>query len=191
MITCEYSARCWRYSYSRRLLDRSYEIPPDRVTMLCDGYATFDMMPKGGLYAEHMPLVRDGQLINLCPAMQNQPLTSCPEHQKEARRLASLAKAREHSRQYFDARKRVWIAPEVRQAVAHRYHYTCVYCHRSHNQLWKGKKLKGHVDHYIPLALGGNEVEPSNLVFACEDCNQAKGANVWQFGCRIGYYQEC
>lgn len=191
MITCDFSVRCWRYSYSRRLLDRVYDIPPDRVTMLCDGYATVDMVPKGGLYAEHMPLMQEEHPTNLCPAMLNRMPADCPEHIKEAKRLAALARAREHSRKYFDAKKRVWIPPEIRQAVAQRDRYTCVYCHRYHNQLWNGKKLKGHVDHYIPLALGGNELEQSNLVFACEDCNQAKGANVWQFGCRVGYYQEC
>lgn len=190
MLSCEYSNRCWRLSYSRYLLERGYDIPPERRIMFCEGYATIDMMPKAGLFAEHMPLMRDGEAINLCPALLDRPANQCPEYIKEAKRLAALAKAREHTREYFSARHRVWIDPDVRQSVAQRDHYTCVYCHRHQNQLWNGKKIKCHVDHFIPLALGGNEKEPSNLVLACEDCNQAKGADVWTMGCRVGYYQE-
>lgn len=191
MITCEYAARCWRHSYSRYLIDKGYDIPPERIVLFCQNYATVDMMPKKGIFAEHMPLIRDGEAINLCPAMRDLSPAQCPEYIKETRRLAALAKAREHSKQYFSARPRVFLPKELREAVAQRDHYTCVYCHRYQNQRWQGKKLKGHVDHYIPLALGGNETDMTNLVFACEDCNQAKGADVWTMGCRVGYYQEC
>lgn len=190
MLNCEYSARCIRYAYSRYLLDKGYDIPPNRVVLCCEGYADIGIV-KHGMFAENMPLFRDGQAINLCPAMIDQSPNQCPEHIKEAKRLTALAKARAHSQQYFNARPRVWIPEETRKEVSQRDRYTCVYCHRHQNQSWKGKKIKFHVDHYIPLALGGNEKEASNLVFSCEDCNQAKGTEVWNMGCRVGYYHEC
>ena len=190
MITCEYSNRCWRLSYSRYLLERGYDVPPNRIALCWEGYANLEDV-KHGMFAEHMPLMRDGVAINLCPVMRGSPCSQCPEHIKETKRLAALAKAREHSRQYFEARPRVWIPKETRQEVSKRDHYTCVYCHRYHNQLWNGKKVKGVVDHFVPLALGGHETDESNLVFACQDCNQAKGVQVWDRGCRVGYYYEC
>lgn len=44
----------------------------------------------------------------------------------------------------------------------------CFYCH---------KKVGGkyHVDHVIPIALGGSD-DPENLVIACPKCNISKGA---------------
>lgn len=189
-MDCEYSKRCWRYSYSRYLLDKGYSVPPDRIVLCFEQYADLAIL-KNGMFAEHMPLNRDGEIVNICPALCNRQAVECPEYQKETRRLAALAKARENSRKYFEARKRVWIPQETRIAVAHRDHYTCVYCHRHQNQIWNGKKIHCCVDHYVPLAVGGDETSESNLVFACTDCNQAKGANVWKFGCRVGYYHEC
>lgn len=187
---CEYYTKCVRYAYSRYLLEKGYDVPPNRVVLCCEGYADISII-KHGMFTEHMPLVRDGQMINVCPVMKGQPPINCCEYQKETKRLATLEKAREHSQKFFEARKRVWIPIEIRREVARRDCYTCVYCHRSQNQMWNGKRIKGHVDHYIPLAIGGNEIDPSNLVFSCEDCNQAKGPNVWNKGCRVGYYQEC
>jgi 5-methylcytosine-specific restriction endonuclease McrA len=41
---------------------------------------------------------------------------------------------------------------------------------------WCGKRLlKYHVDHVIPVALGGSN-DPANLVVACPACNQSKNA---------------
>lgn len=42
---------------------------------------------------------------------------------------------------------------------------------------WCGEKIRGtdHVDHVMPLALGGSD-GPENLVIACPSCNFSKGA---------------
>lgn len=45
----------------------------------------------------------------------------------------------------------------------------CAYC---------GRPLEKHevtIDHVIPLGRGGARKDVSNLVFACYECNQAKG----------------
>jgi hypothetical protein len=63
-----------------------------------------------------------------------------------------------------------------------------VYCGRYQNQYTSsGRKIRTHVDHYVPLARGGTGAE-SNLVLSCEECNLAKGTDIWEFGCRKEYY---
>lgn len=194
-MDCEYSKRCWRYSYSRYLLDKGYSVPPKRIDLFCEEYATVEMMPNAGLFAQNMPFLNNGQAHNLCPIFQQLSNRSCAEYQKEAKRIDDLVKARENAktarRIFTNANGRVWIAPEVRQEIARQYHYTCVYCHRHQNQIWNGKKIQGCIDHFYPLAQGGDASSTENLVFACVECNQAKGANVWKLGCRVGYYHEC
>lgn len=55
---------------------------------------------------------------------------------------------------------------ELRAYVLARWNHQCVYCGRTNVPL--------QLDHVIPRAIGGSD-RPSNLVSACEACNQAKG----------------
>lgn len=64
--------------------------------------------------------------------------------------------------------------PEDIVALFEQQEGSCYYC---------GVSLEGgyHIDHYLPLALGGSNW-PSNLVLACEPCNCRKGSkhpDVW------------
>jgi hypothetical protein len=48
---CEYLTSCWRYSYSKYLLEKGWPIgtpPPPRLTLLSAKYATIDMLPNKG-----------------------------------------------------------------------------------------------------------------------------------------------
>lgn len=59
------------------------------------------------------------------------------------------------------------ISKRVRYAVLQRDNHTCRYCGAT------APDVKLQVDHVIPAALGGTD-EPSNLVTACEPCNNGK-----------------
>lgn len=190
MLACKFSNKCWRYSYSQYLLKTRYVLPPERMVLLCEGYATLDMMPDKGIFAENMPLTQDNILVNICPAIQDNQPDLCYEYKKESRRIIAFTQSKERLQKYQSARPRVWIPKEIRKAVAQRDHYRCVYCNRAHNQYWQGKRIQCVVDHAIPLALGGHETAINNLVFACRECNQDKGVQIWKAGCRIGYYLE-
>lgn len=185
---CPYVDLCWRNAYSRYLIDVGYKEPPQRLLLFSSGYVTMNMLPNKGLYAEHMPM-NQGTLVNLCPAM-NGSFTVCPEYCKEQHRRENLEKGRQRRESYRDARPRVSIPQEIRRAIAKRDKYKCIYCGRSQNQNWNGKPIKGMIDHIIPLALGGHESDPNNLAFSCQDCNLAKGALLWERGCRVGFYVE-
>lgn len=187
-MECRFYRTCWRRAYSRFLMDRGYDIPPNRMVMFSNGYAITEMLPYKGIYAENMPLIRDGEYINICPNLRNLPIEQCYEYQKEKHRLEKLEAARRKKQSNPQARPRVWIPKEILVAVAKRDHYKCVYCNRAQNQIWNGRAIRCHVDHFVPLAMGGHETDPSNLVFACQDCNQAKKDSLWEKGCRIGWY---
>ncbi len=55
---------------------------------------------------------------------------------------------------------------ELREYVLTRWDHRCVYCQRTNIPL--------QLDHVIPRSKGGSD-RPSNLVSACESCNQKKG----------------
>jgi 5-methylcytosine-specific restriction endonuclease McrA len=55
--------------------------------------------------------------------------------------------------------------PYSRAAILARWRWLCAYC----------DERARHLDHVIPLKLGGADVE-SNIVPACADCNLRKGA---------------
>jgi 5-methylcytosine-specific restriction endonuclease McrA len=54
---------------------------------------------------------------------------------------------------------------EILEAQGHR----CAYCRTDLSE------VKKHVDHIMPLALGGSN-GPENLQHLCQPCNQSKGA---------------
>ena len=61
------------------------------------------------------------------------------------------------------------VSKSLRFAVLARDGYTCRYCGA------KPPDVELHVDHVVPVALGGGDV-PENLVAACEPCNSGKAA---------------
>lgn len=61
------------------------------------------------------------------------------------------------------------ISKRTRFEVLRRDSYTCRYCGAS------APDVKLHVDHVIPVALGGSD-KPGNLAAACADCNAGKSS---------------
>lgn len=59
------------------------------------------------------------------------------------------------------------VTKRTRYEVLKRDNHTCRYCGAT------APDVKLHVDHVIPVALGGTD-KPDNLVAACEDCNSGK-----------------
>lgn len=176
-MSCPLSCRCVRYAYSRYLLEVGWsEIPPDRLTLAMAGYATEDMLDqRTRIFAECFPCRQGGELVNLCPIVSGRgQWCDCHEYRKHHAQAA--ARARKQVR--FAASPRVEIPGEVRRQVAQRDRYKCVYCGKS------VRAVKCHVDHVIPLAKGGTS-QPDNLALACVSCNQAKGEDIWQRGCRV------
>ena len=62
----------------------------------------------------------------------------------------------------------------VRFRILDRDNFRCRYCGRSAQE--DGVKL--HVDHVIPLSLGGADNDDQNLVTSCGECNIGKGATL-------------
>ena len=54
----------------------------------------------------------------------------------------------------------------------------CAYCGRIGSGLDPDKR-PWHIDHVIPLALGGPD-QPDNLVKACVSCNTSKNTELWE-----------
>lgn len=171
---CEYETICWRRIYSKDLLERAEKnFPPTRLQLLIDHKIPPSIYPKGGIYAEHFPyLDSDGQYLNICPDLLGLQVEDCPEYKKEKRR-------QEHKVKYLSRFNRVYIPKTVRQAVAKANKYTCAYCGRHINSLLEnGERLKGVIDHIVPLAKGGtNDIE--NLTLACRECNSRKSDEIW------------
>jgi len=130
LLTCPYSRKCWRYAYSRYLIEVGYTEPPDRMTLCLSGYASVEIaQPKCGLYAETMPQCFSGALVGLCPLL-TQPqgeLAQCGEYLKEQRRVANSERSRERMEAYRNRTGRTWIARDVKRRVAERDRYCCVY----------------------------------------------------------------
>ena len=95
-MTCEYCKKCLRYGYTLYLqAKRDYppEGPPDRATLLWEGFATPEMTrtkidPKTGkviylgIYAQTMP--QPGDTGTWCPDTQGlNPAEECQEYRKE------------------------------------------------------------------------------------------------------------
>lgn len=188
-MECPYRSRCRRYAYSRCLIERGYtpRSTPTCFDLLCWGFAGDGIIGKGRLYAEEFPSCSDGTYHCLCPNLDGGTYDYCHEHKRESAR-ETHAKYEAQKRSFPNGKQRAWIPKEVRHFVAKRDRYKCRYCERAHNsRTSEGKSVRGVVDHVIPLARGGSS-DPANLCFACRDCNQRKGADVWSFGCMVGYY---
>lgn len=178
-MTCPASMDCWRYAYSKYYLYVGYQEPPTREELFYAGYAGPHILPKGGIWADSIPVpgVRGG----ICPDLRGLSRNDCPEYGKWLRKKEAAA---ERERRKKNSRPREWIPKETRKRVAQKARYKCVYCGAAQNSIRDGKKVRGCVDHYIPLKLGGTS-EESNLVFACFSCNSKKGDDVWKIGCKM------
>lgn len=176
-MTCPVSAECWRFSYSRYWREIGYVEPPPRIEIFTAGFAAAPMMPRRGLFAESIPL--PGRPEGMCPDLSGAGNSRCPEFATWAKRRASRAR-----KEVPEARR--FLPQALRREVAARARYKCAYCGRAHNSLLPdGRKCRCVVDHRVPLALGGDPLDPRNLLFACTECNSAKGAEIWEPGCRV------
>lgn len=175
---CPAHTVCWRHAYSVYYLDKWYTEPPTREILFFAGYATVDMMPRGGVFAESLPLPEKPQ--GLCPAMDHRGNSACEEFAKWQK-----LKNRQDKKSFPNKLPRVPIPQWLRREVAARDHYKCVYCGVAHNTWRGGEKVRGVVDHFIPLAIGGAQLDPNNLVFACRKCNREKGELVWKRGQKL------
>ena len=194
---CQYANRCWRLSYSKKLLEDGWlGDPPTQLDLVLSGHATMEMTQRGkeskdkSVYAELMPRMEEGSPIYLCPAIEGKTTSCCIEHTKETQRLKKKQESRKRQEAYYEeklGKKRVWIPQETRRQVAAKCGYKCYYCKRNIQTL-KALGVKTNVDHLIPLSKGGNPTDESNLVLACFKCNNAKGKEIWQEGQRVGFY---
>ena len=200
-IKCPFKMNCWRCSYSAFLHDNKiYKngTPPTRAELFMSGYATAKMAEikqingnggkpvYGGMYAQVMPRP-DGKFW--CEGTHQFGYEHCEEFKKEKekdrkRKQRDVDKADK----FLYATGRVHIDKEIRINVSRQAKYKCLYCKR-HNSELRVFNIGCHIDHIIPLALGGTN-EESNLAFTCAQCNEAKATEIWQPGCRIGYYNK-
>ena len=197
---CPFEGKCWRFAYSRYLQDNG-EYPEGKGTltrqhMFLMGYASMSMVrPRGkkkkygGLFAENFPHIDKGEKVNMCPHLVNRASERCEEYEKEQARLAQLSKPRK-AWQREGKTPREHIPKPLREKVCRRDKFRCVFCHRYHGQLWNGVKVRIVVDHFYPLARGGNALDEGNLVVACHQCNHDKSDDIWELGCRVGYYNK-
>jgi len=213
-MPCEFCGKCWRHSYSlylQRKGDYPSEGPPDRMSLLLDGFATSDMArtktdPKTGktwscgVYAQTLP--QPGDTSTWCPDMQGLPPADyCNEYRKEVAYKQKYdkyraAKMQQQYERFPNMTRRVAIPKSVRQYVWRRDKFSCAYCSRHYADLkdiqmqtregdGKSRVSLMVIDHMIPLAQGGSNTE-DNMVLCCYECNSLKRANVWQRGCRVG-----
>lgn len=192
---CEYADRCWRLAYSRCLVSGGYDergLPPSRWSLVCAGFASDSMMGKSRgdrIYAELMPLLTPSGPENLCPELVGRDAVGCRERAGEARRLELLSSRGRRRR--IASEPRICIPKEVRVRVAQRCRYKCSYCLRPVGTILEdGSRLRGQIDHVVPRATGGSQVDEGNLTLACHRCNADKGTDVWSFGCRAGWYDD-
>jgi hypothetical protein len=167
-------------------MNKPYDMPPTRLSMVLDGYGTLALLPNKGIFCSNMPV--KGREDLLCPFLTIGNNSLCHEYNKQKNK-EEKNKDKKIFVKFPNKKVREYIQKEWRVATARKYKYTCVYCHRHNNQRdADGKKIRIVIDHFYPLALGGtNTVE--NLVCSCWDCNASKGANLWEVNCRIGYYK--
>lgn len=203
---CKYVDICWRNIYSRYILEnypkKNLEEFPMRFDLVLQGYTDVSMTNdmRKGLYMETMPKFVNGTWIHLCPVLRPcfVDLDQCNEY---TNKKAKEIKMGIHKTKYGVStggyikvnsknQKRTSISRKKRYEVADRCGYTCVYCQRNINskQLFPGrrgsvKRLGGTIDHFIPVALGGDDSD-DNLVLACRECNRLKGMELWKMGCR-------
>lgn len=171
---CQYKKTCWRHAYSVCLLEQKIPYPPTRRDIMLNGYIHPSAYPKGGLYAKNFPVFKDGEYLNLCPCI------SFISASQECEEFIIFEKKLRRVSDYKARLNRVNLSTELRKAIAKKCKYTCTYCGRNINSIGEdGEKIKGVIDHIIPLAKGGTN-EEENLTLACRECNSKKGDEIWE-----------
>jgi len=182
---CKYSARCWRFLYSKYFLKKPYDIPPTRLNLILEGYGTLSLLPNKGLFCVNMP--SKGREDLLCPYLVNGHQMGCFEYERQEKQ-DEKNKDKPKFIRFPNKQVRTPIPREWRILIARKYKYYCVYCGRHLGDRDEiGKKVRVVIDHFVPLALGGSNTI-DNLVCSCFDCNTDKGANLWELGCRKDFY---
>lgn len=160
---CKYEDICWRSAYTKffKKNPKVKEVP-DRLTIMLDGYILPETYPKGGIFAENMPVIREGILINECPNLE-----TCHEFQKHMKKVIKESRGRHNLRKS--------IPKAIREEVSRRCRYKCSYCGVSINSIDEntGERVGGVIDHIIAISKGGTD-EPENLTLACRRCNSDK-----------------
>lgn len=160
---CKYEDICWRSAYTKYFKKNpSNKEVPDRQTIMLDGFISPKSFPKGGIFAENMPIIREGVLINACPNH-----TSCPEYQKHIKKVVKESHGKHKLRRV--------IPKEIREEVSRRCRYKCAYCGVSINSINEdtGERVGGVIDHIIAISKGGTD-DIENLTLACRRCNSDK-----------------
>ena len=78
--------------------------------------------------------------------------------------------SREKTRRYRSRKRELFVEDIKEKELIDRDGTLCSYCRK---ELEFGTKTAVHVDHVIPLSLGGIH-DPNNLVLACRSCNTSK-----------------
>uniref|UniRef100_A0A6M3JDG9 Putative homing endonuclease n=2 Tax=viral metagenome TaxID=1070528 RepID=A0A6M3JDG9_9ZZZZ len=187
IMTCKYKDMCWRYSYTLCLREKPYDTskPPIRFDLIVWGYADAKMLQKHkSVYAATLP-IKD-KYESQCPILRGQKCDDCNEYKAQIAKDIRFEAAKERRKatpRHFQPQYRVQIPPEIRKKIAQKCRYKCYYCNRVLGSYQKGTRLKMHIDHIIPIARGGSAIDEANLTLCCSECNQKKGANIWQKGC--------
>ena len=158
-MRCSLADKCWRLAYSRYIVDKGYsDNPPSRMEMLCVGYATQEMCPHKGVYADNFPHRTAEGIENLCPEYNGKVYQDCHERNKYLRWAQHLDNKRKQKNTAQRVRKA--IPQGVRRLVAKRAHHKCEYCGVAHGQYRDGARVRTCVDHHIPLNRGGHPTDP-------------------------------
>ena len=183
-MRCSLADKCWRLAYSKYIVDKGYnDNPPTRLELLCAGYATQEMCPHRGVYADNLPHFTNEGIENLCPEFNGKIYQDCHERNKYLRWIQHLDNKRKQRNTAQRARKA--IPQGTRRLVAKRARYKCEYCGVAQGQYRDGARVRTCVDHHIPLNRGGHPTDLGNLVLACFQCNSAKSDHLWNKGCRM------
>lgn len=183
---CPFQNECWRLAYSKYYRETGNEDCPTRGAMYFLDYASDEMVKskRSGVYCENFPSPNGN---NFCPEMNRGDYRSCHEYVKHTKRVAIATKKKEYyEKRYKQRHNRKPISKDDRHTVAMKSKYSCVYC-GDHISKFKRRGAKGTIDHLIPLNKNGKD-EIGNMVYACSSCNYAKQDELWEKGCRKGYY---
>lgn len=195
---CVYSQKCWRFWYTKYLqIFKDYPggNPPARSSLIFSINLPTEMSRTSqkkdgsvkypGIYAEVMPLPSNNN--TWCPYLLDRSFDSCHEYIKEQNKEHRRAnRKRKYLERFPEKKQRVNIDKEVKKSVWRKCKFNCYYCDRNYHTL-KALSIEMQIDHFTPRALGGSQDE-SNLVLSCQECNRAKGTEIWSKGERIGYY---
>jgi len=185
---CKYYSRCWRLIYTLACENYHFDIKnvPDRMSLLIAGdLEAFDsgIFPRGGIFCKNIPFYQNDKIMNACPETLGQAYNRCcTEYLDQHKRDLFYKKPVRKYKSSFGT-ERNHIPSATRRAVFQKFSYCCAYCGISLHHYQNNEKVRLEIDHRVPLAMGGTD-EYSNLILACKECNNKKGANIWDVGCK-------